>query len=455
MREWVNTSPEVHIDKRHLFDILFQLYWIITLVAVKINIVHGDFHIDQILVERLPQECTRRYIAYNAEKKFIFSYSSNWNVCIVDWALSAAFIPYTRSRSASSQSRRTQSNPIGSFPFPNTTYIFAIIDDVMRANPKAYGKLGTFVDMPVGLTFFRMGMFDVLEPKKSFSHDLNALENLTKLKFGLYFDWTRREEALQVGLPLRRPNGLRGRPRKYATNAERKKAYRQRKAGVSPAAPVADSHADSDDESPSLEEASYPRIGVITDLFGLIYDTTNILVHNSMVCNSLGVFASLNVPSGTFLTEYCGPIISSDDIKGLDEWQKTHLRALSKMHSSIDGIRLPQVFMGVGSFVNSSDGTNFQPNAKFSIDDVANRAYITSIRDIPQGEEILVDYNYDYKALEPEKEPPASPLKSPGKRQTARSPAKSPVKKRPRGDDEADYFVLRENRGKKPKKGQY
>jgi hypothetical protein len=426
MREWVNTSPEVHKNKRHLFDILFQLYWIITLVAVKINIVHGDFHIDQILVERLPVECTRRYIVYNAEKKFIFSYSSNWNVCIVDWALSSAFIPYTRSRSASSLSRRTQSNPIGSFPFPNTTYIFAIIDDVMRANKKAYGKLGTFIEMPAGLTFFRMGMFDVLDPKKSFSHDLNALENLTKLKFGLYFDWSRPDNALQLSQPIPRPASRRGRPRKYANNAERKKAYRQRKAGVISTAPVADPDANSDEESLSLEEASYPRIGVLYDLFGLIYDTTNIFIQNSMICNSLGVFASQNVPSGTRLTEYCGQILSRDEIKGLDEWQKTHLRALSKMHSSIDGIRLPQVFLGVGSFVNSSDGTNFQPNAKFSVDHEANKAYIISIRDILQGEEILVDYNYDWKEMEPENELPKAPTKKRAREANvaARSPRK-------------------------------
>ena len=427
MREWLNSTPEVHKDKRNFFDVLFQLYWIITLVAVKTNTVHGDFHIDQILVERLPRECTRRYVAHNSEKKFILSYSSNWSVCIVDWALSAAFIPYTRSRSTSSHSRRTQSNPIGSFPFPNSTYIFAIIDDAMRANPKAYGKLGPFFEVHSGLSFFRLGMFDVLDPKRSFSHDIYPTENLTSYKFALYYDWAQQNEALTIPNPIPKPSGSRGRPRKYANDAERAKAYRQRKAGGPAIVNSAPTDTRSDDDFQEEAEASYPRLGAIDDLFGLIYDTPNIIIQKSMICESLGVFACKNVPSGTRLTEYCGQILSWNAINGLDEWQKTHLRALSKMHSSIDGIRLPQVCMGVGSFVNSSDGTNFQPNASFSVDDTSNRAYITSIRDILQGEEILVDYNYDWKAVEPEKEPPLTPTKK--RARDSRVAAESPRKR--------------------------
>ena len=408
MREWLNMDPNVHVDRRNIFDVLFQLYWIITLVAVNTNLVHGDFHIEQVLINRLPCECTRRYIVYNTEKKFVFSYSSNWSVCVVDWALSASFIPYTRSRSASSSSRRTKANPIGSFPFPNSTYIFAIIDDAIRANPKAYGTLGPFMEMNYGLTFFRLAMFDVLDPSRSFSHQLYPTEDLTTFKFGMYLDWAVRSAPPLVPEPFPKPPSRRGRPRIYASEAERKRAYRQRKKIVHAVDPPASSD-DSSSESPS--EASYPQRAVLIDLFGLIYDTPYIVIQKSMICVSLGVFAIQNVPSGTRLTEYCGQIISWEDIKGLDEWQKTHLRALSKMHTAIDGIRLPQVFMGVGSFVNSSDGTPFAPNAKFSIDDVSNRAYITSIRDITQGEEILVDYNYDWKEMELEKDPPKAPTK--------------------------------------------
>jgi hypothetical protein len=422
LREWIKWLPELHHINRDFFDIIFQLYWIITVIGVKLNIVHGDFHIDQVLVEALPCECTRRYVAYKSEKKFAFAYKSCWKVTVVDWAVAKPYIPYTRSRSSSRQSSRSGVNPISSFPFPGSQYVFSILNDIKKVDAKAYSTYGPFKEVASGLSFLNFSIFEVLAPIKWNSNDIDPLDDITDFTFGLYFEWAR-SVVSQSSTPTYR----RGRPRIHVNGAARSKAYRDRKRMDVQGEKEAPHDSKSDDYSIDADFV-VPLLSPAYDLFGLIYDTSYIIVQESIICNSLGVFANENVASGTRLTEYVGQILSWGDAKGRDDWQKTHYRAVSKHHSVIDGIRLPEVFSGVGSFINSTRDTDFQPNAAFHIDDTANKVYIASTRDLIRGEEILIDYNYDWETFEAATSPP-SPSKKRKMTRMADSPGKPPNKR--------------------------
>jgi hypothetical protein len=216
----------------------------------------------------------------------------------------------------------------------------------------------------------------------------------------------------------------RGRPRVYGSNAEKLRAYRQRKkqrsasgpapnAAPPPPVPTTDrfelfllataaslTHVNENSPSNGLPPsrsnvaASSPpaETYVPIDLFGFEYDSAKVLIDWSTVCSGLGVFAKADIEKDEVLTAYEGPRLShTSALKDLPGWATSHYKNLSYMREVIEGIRVPAPGRGIASFANSARGVaGRSANACFSKSD--NGVHLTSLCPIRLGEEILVDY---------------------------------------------------------------
>lgn len=140
---------------------------------------------------------------------------------------------------------------------------------------------------------------------------------------------------------------------------------------------------------------------------------------------NLGLFARVPIKRGEPITEYYGQIIDSREAKRRKEQNAhSHIVPLVNFRWYIDGkhridgreILDPRMLngRGIGAFVNSCRGTEFAENARFDFKDDSATAhilrrdpcdtarvnplrrfkYVRAVRDIPAGEEILVDYNF-------------------------------------------------------------
>lgn len=104
----------------------------------------------------------------------------------------------------------------------------------------------------------------------------------------------------------------------------------------------------------------------------------------------LGVFAREIIPKNTIITEYCGSVVSKDDLTDLPNLFKSHCATLKRNFDLIMGLYRPIAGAGIGSFVNSST----QPNAAFWRNSAVSKLFVKSLKEIKEGEEITINYEY-------------------------------------------------------------
>jgi hypothetical protein len=100
------------------------------------------------------------------------------------------------------------------------------------------------------------------------------------------------------------------------------------------------------------------------------------------------LFAKDDLQKNTIVTYYDGNLLS-----WIDAQQKSdvaYMRTVAFGHQVIDGLRIPLVGRGAGSFVNHS----CDPNAEFHIR--SDTVWIKTKKDIHKGMEILVNYGRTY-----------------------------------------------------------
>ena len=102
-----------------------------------------------------------------------------------------------------------------------------------------------------------------------------------------------------------------------------------------------------------------------------------------------GCFAAREIPRNTLATWYDGKLLDWEAAKAL-KTPGHYIRSLCSMHSAIDGCRDPQKARGHGSFCNHSG----RPNAEFWVRD--NVVWIKTLRDVPEGAELTVNYGRGY-----------------------------------------------------------
>ena len=90
-------------------DILFQASFIVSALAVSLNIAHTDLHPRNIVVSRLPVPSARRVclLGPSGEHSYI-DYNSDVFVSIVDWVLAEPHVPYGGSSAGSSSRSERQ-----------------------------------------------------------------------------------------------------------------------------------------------------------------------------------------------------------------------------------------------------------------------------------------------------------------------------------------------------------
>lgn len=100
--------------------------------------------------------------------------------------------------------------------------------------------------------------------------------------------------------------------------------------------------------------------------------------------HAAGVFTTAPIRKGTRVVEYTGPRISQEEAdKRYEGAPRTYLYGLDDGKTIIDGD-------GMGAFLNHS----CDPNCE--VDEIEGRVWISAVRNIGAGEELLWDYNlYD------------------------------------------------------------
>lgn len=100
--------------------------------------------------------------------------------------------------------------------------------------------------------------------------------------------------------------------------------------------------------------------------------------------HSVGVFTTTPIRKGQRIVEYSGPRITPEEADRLYEnTSRTYLYGLEDGKTVIDG-------EGWGAYLNHS----CDPNCE--VDEIESRVWISALRDISAGEELLWDYNlYD------------------------------------------------------------
>jgi uncharacterized protein len=100
--------------------------------------------------------------------------------------------------------------------------------------------------------------------------------------------------------------------------------------------------------------------------------------------HSVGVFTTTPIRKGSRVVEYVGPHLTAEEANRLyDGAPRTYLYGIGDGKVIIDG-------EGIGAYLNHS----CDPNCE--VDEIKDRVWIKSIRDIEPGEELLWDYNlYD------------------------------------------------------------
>lgn len=125
------------------------------------------------------------------------------------------------------------------------------------------------------------------------------------------------------------------------------------------------------------------------DIFGVVYDTVYTEVRMTESCG-LGVFARVDIPRKTLITEYAGSywiIRCKDDVP---EGHNSHSVSLMHRTTCIYGVQRPIPGWGVGSLINASSRGQ---NVRLKKDVNGGRAYVYASKDITAGTELLWNYS--------------------------------------------------------------
>lgn len=356
-------------------------------IAIKVNLENGDLHARNLLVSVMPHSSLRRIIFYqNTERSISIEYESNLLVTVADWANWRSLVPYGQSRSGFSRSRSgSQSNSPTFIPPSVSSLLFDIFKFVIKYDSIARD----FVESSAGVfsPFGIQAVKEALELRIS-GEVPDIFTDLTDWHVREYHFFTDPHAPL---LDTQTTKTKRGRKRVHPNDAAKSAAYRRRKKGK-----TSNDLNDLANFAVSLIESSHadpPSENVLIDLFGFRYlgSIPGLLLSWSTVCQGLGVFCDSGIQRHSYITYYSGYILSVSELRDMQDWQKSHCRCISKMRSSIDGLRFPSPVMGVGSFINSSTSRS-GANATFFVEE-SGRVIVKALRDITQYEEILIDYN--------------------------------------------------------------
>ena len=113
-----------------------------------------------------------------------------------------------------------------------------------------------------------------------------------------------------------------------------------------------------------------------------LYDVRASNIHGN------GLFAKSNLKKNTILTYYDGEMIDWKEAKARAD--KSYIKSLSHGHCAIDGLRVPIIGKGAGSFVNHSNC----PNAFYHV--IHDIIWIKLKKHVECGEEIFVSYGNSY-----------------------------------------------------------
>ena len=102
----------------------------------------------------------------------------------------------------------------------------------------------------------------------------------------------------------------------------------------------------------------------------------------------LGAFATQFFAKNDLVTEYAGDVVSENEAR--DGRPQTHLVRFDNMR--IDGIKQPEVGLGLGSFCN--DPQDDRRNVRFwTVNRLLTRIFVKATRDIEAGEELFIKYD--------------------------------------------------------------
>lgn len=395
------------LQSEHDIDsLVVQALWNFSLSACFAGLFYDDLHLENMVLRRIPS-CRLRYAITSSDGDVLaVDFPTTFTFGVIDHVLDKD-IPFThkhkRTSRSSSSSKSTLTDPHFYVHMQTITIVltrivnkqnFKVNKPAAHARALAWFKYLTNVGSlsfvwfttlasliknggdHITLPLFRTVGDPACLAEKASSPTLPS-NYFDTLYFASYFDFSPHcNEIAASVLPTKYSlsSPPRGRPRRYASAAEKQNAYRLRK---------------------RVRRENTGR-GAGVDIFNIsTYDTGLVYIDYSLCCPGLGVFARVGIPKGAYLTMYDGRVISHDFARVLKPWQKSHLRSRNKMVDCIDGIRLPCPLHGVASFINSTRNSTRLPNAKFLRDEVSLDIFAYALRDIDKNEEILINYEYE------------------------------------------------------------
>lgn len=117
----------------------------------------------------------------------------------------------------------------------------------------------------------------------------------------------------------------------------------------------------------------------------------------------LGLFVSSPIRKNQMFTRYEGKLIDNKEALQLRQQNKaSHIKTLAHGFNHIDGIQVPLIGCGGGSFAN--DGRNKKINNAtyiriFNKKEAKDEIYLKALRDIQIDEEVFVSYGKNYWIL--------------------------------------------------------
>lgn len=119
-----------------------------------------------------------------------------------------------------------------------------------------------------------------------------------------------------------------------------------------------------------------------------------LVVKRSSIPNSgQGLFAKKPIPKGTRIVEYKGKVSTWKDVD-IDEGRNGYIYYINRNHV----IDAKPYVKALGRYANDAKGMTkvkgITNNSRYVVDDM--RVYIESVKDIPAGGEILVEYGKEY-----------------------------------------------------------
>lgn len=108
-----------------------------------------------------------------------------------------------------------------------------------------------------------------------------------------------------------------------------------------------------------------------------------------------GLFTKKLIPKGTRIVEYKGKVSTWKDVD-IDEGRNGYIYYINRKHV-IDALPFPQ---HLARYANDAQGMSkvkgINNNSRYVADMDTMRVYIEAVKDIPAGEEILVQYGKEY-----------------------------------------------------------